>query len=274
MSGFVFLNDDFVPEKDARIHFRDLAIQRGYAVFDFFKVRDGKPVLLTDHLNRFYFSASEMHLEVPYHRSRLEKIIWDLLLKNDTGSTGVRMTLTGGYSEDGYQLSKPNFIIALHEYSPPTLQQLEKGISLVTYSHQRQLPAVKTTDYLMGIWLQKYIREHNADDVLYHQNGVITECPRSNFFIVTHDNVIITPAQHILKGITRNRLITCAGQNHIVVERPVTIDDVSQAKEAFITSTTKTILPVRKIDDISFRQPADKTTEMRNFLMNMPESVT
>lgn len=248
MGNWVFINDEFIPEEKAVLHVSDLSIQRGYGIFDFFKVVNGVPVFLNEHLERFYASAKEMRLAIDYSKDALRKIIFQLLQKNNVDNTGVRITLTGGYSPDGYLLSKPNLIITLRSFKSQTKTQFEKGIKLITYEHQRQLPNVKTIDYLMGIWLQTFIKQNDADDVLYHSNGIISECPRSNFFIVTNNNMIVTPSKNILKGVIRKKLIEVAKNQFKIEERDVSIEEIKIVKEAFITSTTKTILPVRQID--------------------------
>lgn len=261
MSNWTFLNDQFVPEEKAVLHVQDLSIQRGYGVFDFFKVHNSVPVFWEEHLSRFYFSAERMRLNCGYSNDELKKIIFELLKMNNASNTGVRITLTGGYSEDGYQLSNPNLIISLRSFSSLTKEQFEKGIKLITYEHQRQLPEVKSIDYLMAIWLQPFMKRNNADDVLYHQNGIVSECPRSNFFIVRNDDCIVTPSKKILKGVMRNKLIEIAKTGFKVEERDVTIEEIRSAKEAFITSTTKIILPVRQIDEYSL--PIDKTISLQ-----------
>lgn len=252
MGKWVFLNNEFVQEEKAALHFRDLSIQRGYGIFDFFKVVNGIPVFLSAHVNRFYFSAAQMRLRVRYSMEELQTIIQQLLQKNDMPHTGVRITLTGGYSADGYQLSEPNLLISAHPFTPPSKEQMEKGISLITHLHQRQLPQVKTIDYLMAIWLQPLIKEKKADDVLYYQNTVISECPRSNLFMVTKENKIITPAKNILKGIVRMKVMDLAKKWFEVEERDISLDEIKTAKEVFITSTTKSILPVARINEHSF----------------------
>lgn len=269
MSNRAFLNDQFVPEEKAVLHFCDLSIQRGYGVFDFFKVLNSAPVFLEDHLSRFYFSAEQMRLNIGYTKDELKKFIFELLNKNNACNTGVRITLTGGYSTDGYQLSKPNLIISQHSFSTPTKEQFEKGIKLVSYEHQRQLPHVKSIDYLMAIWLQPFIKQNNADDVLYHQNGIVSECPRSNFFIVTNDNRIATPSKNILRGVVRAKLIEFAHTNYKIEEREVTLEEIKTAKEAFITSTTKTILPVSGIDDYFFPRQNPITTQLCHFFVRL-----
>jgi D-alanine transaminase/branched-chain amino acid aminotransferase len=269
---WAFLNDQFIAEEKAVLHLSDLSIQRGYGVFDFFKVANSVPVFLKEHLDRFYFSAEQMRLEIAYSKDELKKILFELLEKNSAVDTGVRITLTGGYSTDGYQLSKPNLIISLRSFAPPSKDQLAKGIKLIIYEHQRQMPHVKTIDYLMPIWLQPLVKENNADDILYHQKGIITECPRSNFFIVTNENKIVTPSKNVLKGVIRMKLIEAAQTNFKVEERGISIQEIKTAKEAFITSTTKTILPVRQIDEHVFTKSNRIALELYHTLLYLQSS--
>jgi D-alanine transaminase/branched-chain amino acid aminotransferase len=268
----VFLNDQFVPEEKAMLHVSDLSIQRGYGVFDFFKVLNTVPVFLQEHLDRFYFSAGQMRLDVEYSKEELKKIIFELVEKNNTADTGVRITLTGGCSPDGYQLSRPNLIISLRAFASPTEDQFQKGIKLATYQHQRQLPHVKTIDYLMAIWLQPFVKKFNADDVLYHQNGIVSECPRSNFFIVTHDNKIVTPSKNILKGVMRSKTIEVAKASFEIEERKLSIDEIKTAREAFVSSTTKTIIPVRQVDRHILPEKNSVTTQVFHSLIDLQDS--
>lgn len=262
MSIWCFINNEFVTEEKAVLHIHDLSIQRGYGIFDFFKVQNSVPVFLEEHLERFYFSAEHMRLNIVYTKDELKQIFSRLLQKNRIENTGVRITLTGGYSADGYQLSKPNLIISLRPFTPPTKELFEKGIKLITYEHQRQLPGVKSIDYLMPIWLQPFIKEKDADDVLYHRNGIVSECPRSNFFVVTKDDTIVTASKNILKGVMRGKLIEIAKGNFKVEERDLAIEEIKSAKEAFITSTTKTIRSVKQIDEYFFRELNPVSTKL------------
>ncbi len=248
MNKWAFINEDFVLEKSATLHFSDLAIQRGYGIFDFLKIVNNNPVFLDEHLRRFFYSADQMHLNPGKTKEELKSIIHQLMEKNDLPHSGLRITLTGGYSADGYGLAKSNLILSQSLFKLPSEEQFQKGINLVTHEHQRQLSHVKSIDYLMAIWLQPFIKQHHADDVLYYSGNNVTECPRANFFIVTKDDTIVTPQQNILKGITRSKLLKIAGANLKVEERDVSLQEVLQAKEAFITSTTKNILPVQSIN--------------------------
>ncbi len=242
---FAVINGRFVREQDAKISINDLSIQRGYGIFDYFRTRNNEPVFLQDHLDRFYNSAAFMNLPVEQSREELTQLVSALIAKNGLPHSGIRITLTGGYSGNGYTPAKPNLLITQSAYEFST-GAFGKGIRLVTYDHQRQLPQVKTIDYLQSIYLQPFITEHGADDVLYHQQGALRECPRSNFFIVTKNNEIITPAGKVLKGITRKKILGLQGLD--AKEGTVMLEDLRDIREAFISSTTKVVLPVLAID--------------------------
>lgn len=225
----------------------DLAIQRGYGVFDFFRTVNSKFIFLDDHLDRLFYSAERMRLPVGKTKEELRGILSELAKQNKLPDSGIKVTLTGGYSADGYSIADPNLIIIQRQLTIND-NTASPGIKLVTYEHQRQLPDIKTIDYLMAIWLKPYITGHGADDVLYYKNGIITECPRSNIFIVTKDERIITPAANILKGVNRKYILQLASKSYAVEERDISIEEAVNAKEVFITSTTKQVLPVIEID--------------------------
>ena len=263
MKQWVYLNNDFLPAEQACIHVSDLAIQRGYGIFDYIKVLQTTPIFLDDHLDRFFRSASAMHLPIPQKREALKEIVQALAVRNKLTVSGIRLTLTGGYSADGYSISTPNLVITQSNFSEPTEEARKKGLYLITKNHQRQLAHVKTIDYLMPIWLQNEVKEKGADDVLYKTNDTITECPRANIFIVTKEGVLVTPLKNILQGITRNKILQLAKSFCAVEEREVTIQDLSEASEIFITSTTKGVLPVRQVDEFKY----DMQNTVSNYLI-------
>jgi branched-chain amino acid aminotransferase len=244
---YVSVNNQLFLEEDAKIGVSDLAMHRGYGIFDYLKVIDNRPIFIDDHFNRFYHSAKEMQLEVVLDRKQLRMAVDELVEKNRIPTSGIKLLLTGGYSEDGYKMGTPNLIILQYPLNMQEENKLDMGMSLVTYDHQRQLPYIKTIDYLMAVRLRSFMKEKNADDVLYHNTGVITECPRANFFIVI-DKEIITPKNNILRGITRSKVLNFKVSGYTIAEDDFSIDDLTSAKEAFITSTTQYAYPVSMID--------------------------
>lgn len=265
---YVLINQELVLSKNACISVNDLAIQRGYGIFDFLVTVNSHPIFLEEHLARFYQSANSMHLSLPIQKSALVNAINDLMHHNNLPNSGIRMTLTGGESPDGYSIGTPNLIISQQPYSYQE-NSFEKGLKLITHQHQRQLPLVKTIDYLKAIYLQPTIKTANVDDVLYHSDGLITECPRANFFIVTNDQEVITANDNILHGVTRNNILQLKGYK--ISTGPISFDMLTNAKEAFISSSTKNILPVFSIDHhtIGNGQPGPVTRNLYHQLIQL-----
>jgi branched-chain amino acid aminotransferase len=245
---YAIINSEIVPYEKAFIHASDLAIHRGYGIFDFLKVASGHPYFLNDYMDRFYHSASVMRLTIPLERNALTDLVFKLIKLNAMESSGVKMILTGGYSPDGYQPDRPNLIITQHELVLPPAELIRKGVYVITHEYVRDIPTVKTINYTMGIWLIDKIKAAGAYDVLYCKDRMISEFPRSNFFIVRKDGVVVTPAENVLAGVTRKNILKAASRHFEAIEGDVTLEDVSEAREAFITSTTKRVLPVVKVD--------------------------
>lgn len=265
---YTIINDDFMLQSEAQLHVSDLSIQRGYGIFDFFKVLDSKPIFLDDHLDRFYGSAGTMNLPVKYQRPELKEMLYELIRKNEMADAGIRINLTGGYAVDSYTVSKPNLVVTQSSISF-SQENFEKGISLMTDDHQRQLPGVKTIDYLHAIYLQPQIKLANANDVLYFSQSKIRECPRANFFLVKENGDVVTPAKEILKGITRKKILEF--NDMPIREEDVSIYELADAKESFITSTTKNVLPVLSIDGkpVGNGKPGETTRKINELLKNL-----
>jgi branched-chain amino acid aminotransferase len=270
---FAVVNQELVPYENASLHISDLAIQRGYGIFDFFKVQDGHPFFLENYLSRFYESARQMELTVPLEPEALKSLILTLITKNNLAESGVKIILTGGYSTDGYQPGPPNLLITQQPFSLPTQEQYQTGIKIITHEYVRELPLAKTINYTMGIRLIKKIKASGADDVLYHQNGVVTEFPRCNFFIVRSDNTVVTPSENVLLGVTRQNVLNLAKVKYKAVAEQITLNDIFQAKEAFLTSTTKRILPIVQVNNqiIGNGQPGAVTLELLADLISLEE---
>ncbi|HLF35502.1 MAG TPA: aminotransferase class IV [Cyclobacteriaceae bacterium] len=250
-----FINGKILKASEAKLNINDLAILRGYGIFDFFRTSGGKPYLMEHYLDRFMHSAGLMDLAVPYSKSEIETIVRDLVRKNGLPESGIRMILTGGYSADGYSTGTPNYMILIESISYPDKEYYQKGIRLVSYDHLREWSEIKSINYLTPIKIKKEIAGRNGYDVLYHHNGLFLEVSRSNFFII-RDGVLITPGRNVLHGITRKTVIEISAEVIKIEERDIPMDELRLADEAFITGTTKRILPVRAVEDFEFKNGA------------------
>jgi D-alanine transaminase/branched-chain amino acid aminotransferase len=245
-----FQEGNFLTIDQSGLNLNDLGIQRGYGIFDFLRTTGNKALFIDDHLDRFFYSSDKMRLPIGYTRDQLKSIVYELMHKNQLSYSGMRILLTGGASSDGYTITLPRLAIIQQEMDKLPEQLSNIGIHLITKAFQRQLSDVKTTDYLMAIWLQPWMKEQNGDDLLYYNENSITECPRSNIFMVTQDGILVTPKQGMLKGITRKNIIKIADAIGLTVEeRDIQLEELHQAKEVFISSSTKRLVPVAMIDN-------------------------
>lgn len=270
-----YLNNQFIENDEARLHVSDLSIQRGYGIFDFFRTVNDIPLFMNDHLDRFYASAETMHLSMRKNKEELSTIIHELIHKSALTEAGIRLMLTGGYSDDSYHPAEPNLLITCNPVKTSSQADFEKGFSIITHEYQRDLPLVKSINYLMAVWLQPLMKEKKADDLLYFKNNIITELPRSNVFIVI-ENKLVTPAHNILKGITRKNILSIAAEIMPVEERDITVEELINAPEVFLTATTKRIIPIVKIDEriVGNGKPGTITSTLYQKFMELEKSYT
>lgn len=146
--NFTWINGEYIASSTASLKVTDLAIQRGYGVFDFFRLRQPntnpisntskerpmapvpcKPFLLAHYLDRFYNSAQGLNLEVPLDRNELTQVIYQFIERNQLTDHGIKIILTGGYGEDYYTPLEPNLIIQAHQIKLPPLEKIPKRVS-------------------------------------------------------------------------------------------------------------------------------------------------
>ena len=270
-----YVNNCFTEEEKATLRVGDLAIQRGYAAFDYLRIKNNCALFLEDYLDRFYCSAELLYLHPAQTKEEVKQIILELIEKNNIAESGIRMILTGGYSPDSYGPDLPNLVILQQNLRLPSSEKFAAGVKVITYEYQRELPHIKSINYLMGIWLQQKIKQQNASDVLYHKHEIVSELPRANVFIVTRDEKIITPVENILPGITRMKLLEIASGKFQIEERDITLYELKNAAEVFMTSTTKRILPINQVDEfiIGKGKAGPYTTQLNNAFISMENAV-
>lgn len=244
---FCYINGEVSPMKDGVIGISDLALQRGYGVFDYSRTYNGKLFRFDEHIERLRRSAAELHLHVPISTPEIVAVATDLIERSVLEHPCIRLILTGGDSEPNPTLLHPNFIVLAEELPRYAPEAYEHGAKLITMEFQRELPQVKSINYMNAIRMDPIRRELKAFDILYHSDCGITECPRSNFFAFLSDT-LVTPSQNVLLGITRKVLLELSLGKFAIEERPVRLDELAGADEAFVTSTSKRIVPVSQID--------------------------
>lgn len=233
--------------KEAKLPANDLAVLRGYGVFDFLRTRNGKLFHFHDHFQRFSNSAKKIGLAVPIKEKEVEKILYEILKKNNDKGSSFRMVLTGGPTEDGMTIQKPIFYVLAEDLYALPAEVFQKGSRLITFDYRRLYPESKNTNYLLAVTLQKEKKKKGAVEILYLSGEEVLECSTSNLFIFKGDE-LITAKEGVLSGITRKIVLKLAKKDFKVTERKVTKKDLFSADEIFITATNKDVTPIVFID--------------------------
>ena len=245
-----YLNGVIAPTDQLAIGITDLSLLRGYGLFDYFLTYNGRPFQWDWYWERFQNSATRMHLPLPISKDETYGILVDLIERGGGLDVAFRFVMTGGYSADSITIERPNLLILTESIHPVPPIQYEKGIKVILDEYVREMAEVKSTDYKRVILLAQAIKSAGASDVLYQSGGEISELSRSNFFLVNGDR-LITPNRHILHGITRRTILQLAQTDFQVEERPLLLSELYDANEAFTTSSTKKVLPIVQIGDLT-----------------------
>ncbi len=271
MKPFCFAKNEIIESKLATSHPLDIGMIRGYAIFDFFRTVGPNPLFLDDYLTRFTNSAKSAHLPLSFSKEELAEIIYELIAKNELNDGGVRMILSGGISENFFTPATGDLFIFCEPLKLPSEEKYKKGVKLLPVEYVRPIPKIKTTNYTLPCFLSVDWPSQGAEDVIYHHQGLVSESSRSNIFMVK-DGVISTPSAHILEGITRKKVMKLAEN---VIVRDIQLDELLEADEVFMTSTTKRILPITSIGNqvIGIGKPGNQTMTLMTSFEKMEKNM-
>ncbi len=269
-----YIDGRWMHPNEMTISINDTAVLRGYSAFESLRTYDRRPFHLDEHINRLYHSAELIELAIPWPREHVAAAVQEIIARNNYKHATIRIFVTGGISEDGVLPSgKPSLALLITPLGERDMQRFARGYRLITSRLQRDAPEAKTTNYLSAMRALKEAAQHNADDALYinAQNHVL-EATRSNFFIFRGDT-LVTPRVGVLIGVTRNVVLELARGRFAIEERPILLDELPLADEAFVTSSSKEITPVIQIDDvvIGSGSAGQRTTELEQRFIAMIE---
>ncbi|MCE7073485.1 aminotransferase class IV [Dyadobacter sp. CY327] len=244
-----YFNGEILPIDSPVFKTNDLGLLRGFGLFDYFRTYNGVPFRWDDYWQRFENSARLLKLTLPVSQQETEKVLADLHAMSGEQEVAFRFVLTGGYASDSVNVVQPNFLIRTESLPQDNPAGRLKGIKVLPYDYVRDLPEVKTTNYVHMVLMADELRRQQAADLLFHKEGEVSELTRSNIFIFQGDK-LITSDRNILKGITRKVVMELAKPHFDVEIRPVMYKEVIMADEVFTTSTTKWVMPVVQIGDL------------------------
>jgi branched-chain amino acid aminotransferase len=246
MSGaWCYVNGQYVRAEHAHISVFDLGLLRGHGVFDLLRTYQGRPFQMQDHLERLRRSAERASVELPLSLPEIASVIESLLQRNGFAETTVKIVATGGRSSDHLLPQGPGSLIVLASPLTPFPERLyREGVRLSTTTQARSLPEAKTLQYLPAILALREGQMRGAQEALYvNARGELLEATTSNFFACVGGQWVTPPEGEILAGVTRATLLRLTE----ISVRPLHKEE--ELEEAFITSTTREIMPVSAIDE-------------------------
>lgn len=269
-----YVGGQWVHPDKATISINDMAVLRGYSVFESLRTYNFRPFHLDEHLERLYRSAILIEMEIPWSSQQIAGVVREIIARNTYQHAVIRLLITGGDSEDGILPSGNPLLVALiTPLGERDMERFAKGCKLITTKLQRISPEAKTANYVAAVRAMKEALRRNAADALFvNEREHVLEATRSNFFIFRGDT-LVTPRRGILIGITRNIVLELARSLFVIEERPILLEELALADEAFITSSSKEITPVVQIDEliIGDGKPGRRTYQLEQLFIEMVE---
>lgn len=250
-----YINGSYQPLQDASISVLDRAFNFGDGVYEVAAFHQGKLVDFQPHIDRLRYSCQE--LNIPWTLSdKATKIIFKELMRRNRRQSGCIywQVSRGVVARDHVYPShlEPTIVGMLLTKMPNFAPDYPKGVQIVTRPDNRWGRCdIKSTALLANILHKQQAKDNEAFEAwLVNKDGCVTEGSATNAWIVYQGTILTHPAgPAILNGVVRQQLIRMAAQQGLKLqERPFTVDEALNAEEAFITSTSSMVIPVRQID--------------------------
>lgn len=254
MSRIVYVNGEYLPEADAKISVFDRGFLMADAVYEVTSVIDGKILAFDGHTERLARSLRELDMKSPCTIDELLAIHREMIARNNLTEGLIYLQVTRGIADRdfAYPDVEPSLVLftqAKNVVNSPMAKTGMKVISIPDIRWGRR--DIKTVQLLAPSMGKMAAKAAGCDDAWLVEDGFVTEGTSNNAYIVTQDGTIVTRnlGTEILAGITRAAVLRYAAEAQIKIEeRPFTIEEAMQAKEAFVTSATTFVGPVIEID--------------------------
>lgn len=257
MNNYIYLNGEFLPPEQAHISIMDRGFLFGDGVYEIIPAFAGKLFRLPHHLNRLTGSLRAIRMDNPLSDQEwtqvLERLVEQLpgsdqsvYLQVTRGATGLRdHAIPDGIAPTLFAMTSP--------LPPPDQTVAQRGIAAITLDDTRWRQCnIKAITLLANVLLRQEAIDRGAKESILIRDGYALEGAASNLFIV-EDGLLITPpkSQFLLPGITRDLILEMAGTNQIPFkEEDIRADRLRSADEIWLTSSTKEIMPVTRLDDL------------------------
>jgi branched-chain amino acid aminotransferase len=276
---WIWMNGEFVPWDDAKVHVLSHGLHYGTGVFEGMRAYETErgPAIFRhrEHLDRLHKSAELYYLELPFSSDQLRAATHELIRRNGLRSCYIRPIAFRGYGEMGlYAKQAPiDVLIAVWPWGAYLGEEGKRnGIrakvsSWRAISADSLIPHAKAAgQYLNSVLAKEESVKAGYDEaILLDQQGFVSEGSGENIFVV-RDGVICTPGHtsSILDGISRASVIQIARDlGYTIEERGIARAELYLAEEVFLTGTAAELVPVREIDDHPIGEPGEITTHLQ-----------
>jgi branched-chain amino acid aminotransferase len=265
MTGAINVNGRITTPEDAVVSPLDHGFLYGEGVYEVCRTYHGQPFLFDRHMRRLRESASRLVLPVPWTDDELVGEVARTLDAADLAGTSapagyVRLLVTRGVGELNYDPAscrQPSLVTIVKRHVPPPAEVYETGVTVALVSVVRNHPSalnplIKSNNLLNNaLAMQEALRMKGFEAVMRNQRGEIAECSQSNLFVVKNGEALTPPIEAgLLSGITRAFVLELAHGLRVPAREAVLHDeDLFGAEEAFLTSTTREIVPIVRVDD-------------------------
>ncbi len=256
MSRIAYVNGQYVPHRDAFVHIEDRGYQFADGVYEVFALHHGRLVGEKGHLDRLGHSLRELRIDWPMSRPALQVVIRETARRNRVHNGIVYLQITRGVARRDHPFPKDvesSLVLTARRAPPIDKEKLRQGVGVITIPDIRwKRHDIKSVSLLPNILGKQQAREADAYEAwMVNDEGMVTEGTSSNAWIVTKGGELVThnASYAILNGITRLSVLEAATEAGIKFsERPFSVDEALEAKEAFVTSSTSHVTAITSID--------------------------
>lgn len=256
MARITYVNGQYQLHAEAAVHVEDRGFQFADSVYEVLPVAHGRLWHVEQHLDRLERSLGALAMAWPVGRRVLPMIAARVAGLNRVRQGVVYIQISRGTAPRNHAFpadTPPTLVIGAWTAKGPSADAVENGIAVVTRPDQRWgRPDIKTVGLLPNLLARQSAKEAGAGEAwLVNGQGCVTEATSANAFIVAPDGALLTHPDDgsILAGVTRANVLELVRKAGIEVgERPFTLAEALAAREAFVTGTTVTVLPVTRID--------------------------
>tara|TARA_R110002049_G_C9028067_1_gene551806 strand:- start:117 stop:971 length:855 start_codon:yes stop_codon:yes gene_type:complete len=250
----VYLNGDFLPADQAKVSVFDRGFLLGDGIYEVIPVYDGRGFQLLGHLERLQVSLDGVRMKNPLTKSEWQSMIEQLIERNGGGNQSLYLQVTRGVAPRDHVFPQgvvPTIFAMSNPLHPVEDKYKQQGIAAITLPDIRwQNCNIKAITLLPNSLLKQQALEAGAQEALLIRDGYLTEGAASNAYVVIKGIIYTSPKdEKVLPGITRELVIALAAKAGIpLLEQAVTLNELKQADEVWVSSSTKEVLPITLLD--------------------------